>query len=150
MFKIENIIFLLIFGLLGGLFISLSLIPGLYITNTEVETELNSNVDIRIDETAIISDPLIRVTLNSVLEDSRCTIDVDCVWEGDVKISVNIFTIGYQVNHNMTLNDIIENKISFSSYYVKFQDVKPVPESDITISEDAYIVTFYIGEYGPD
>jgi hypothetical protein len=120
------------------------------ISISTVETEMNTTVNVKIGQTAVINEPLIRITLNDVVEDSRCPIDVDCIWEGDVILSVTIFSNNYQAEHNMTLSDGKENKISFLSYFVKFQAIEPQLSSNIKLSKDSYIITFLIGEYGPD
>jgi hypothetical protein len=136
--------------LVGGIFISFSFFPRINISVPTVKTDIDSSVSIKIGQTAVISEPLIRVTLNDVLADSRCPIDVDCIWEGDVIISVAIFSNNYQAEHNISLSDVKENKITFLSYFVKFQAIEPQISSNIKLSKDAYIVTFLIGEYGPD
>jgi hypothetical protein len=55
-----------------------------------VNAGLNVPFTLKIDQTADIKSENLKVTFLNVNEDSRCPSDVQCVWEGQAKVQINV------------------------------------------------------------
>lgn len=82
----------------------------------------------------------IKVTLNSVPSDSRCPINVVCVWAGQVKAS---FTL-VKGTEKITKDIGSESPEKFGEYTVSMMDISPSPVSNIPISQKDYKIVFNI------
>ena len=51
-------------------------------------------------QSAVVDDD-VRLTLKGVADDSRCPVDVTCVWEGDAKVSVEVITPSPRAEHEL-------------------------------------------------
>ncbi len=81
----------------------------------------------------------IRITLDSVINDSRCAMDVVCVWEGNAEA---YFTCCMDENEKtgfvLNSNPSFINDTLISGYRIKLLDLKPYPLSDKIIKPDEY------------
>ncbi|MFB5607672.1 MAG: hypothetical protein ACE5RI_06005, partial [Candidatus Nitrosomaritimum yanchengensis] len=72
-----------------------------------------------IDEMATIDSELI-ITLLGIEEDSRCPIDVTCVWEGSVKAEINLVNGQTNLgNHIIPLVVKDDDAQTFEGYFIK-------------------------------
>src|SRR6476646_1224216 len=58
--------------------------------DTAVVADPGAEFNLAVGKSATISDTDYRITFNRVTEDSRCPVDVQCVWAGDAKIELTI------------------------------------------------------------
>lgn len=94
--------------------------------------------ELRVGET-IKTQNLGEVSLVDVLEDSRCPIDVECVWEGNLKISLEIDKVKYELNTALEPKEIEVNGKKVSIY-----QVTPDAISTKEIKKDEYIITIMV------
>jgi hypothetical protein len=79
----------------------------------------------------------------SVVEDSRCPEDVDCVWAGNAKIKVKLTSKGK--SKEVELNSNLEtNSVNFEGYTVAFKDLTPYPKSTDTGAKKNYTAVFEV------
>lgn len=86
----------------------------------------------RLGQTVNVGGP--RVTPLRVLEDSRCPADVQCVWAGQVRLSVRIETGAGPETRELTSSKpepVADGSLTLSA-------VEPVTRSDATIAPDSY------------
>ncbi len=85
-----------------------------------------------------------KLTLNSIKEDSRCPSDVTCVWVGRVVANITL-SDGFDtpVERDIVLSGAKEG---FNNYFVSLVGVMPGTISTKTISPSEYRVTFHIDE----
>lgn len=81
------------------------------------------------------------LTFNSVISDSRCPADVQCVWAGTVSASITLESGSEKTTLDMAMN---ESAITFSGYYVSLTSVSPATKSDTPIESSDYRVTFHV------
>jgi hypothetical protein len=93
-------------------------------------------------ETAAVRETDARLTFKRVTEDSRCPVDVSCVWAGDAKIEVTISRNGpadetriLSINHETTVGNL----------RIRFVSLAPVPRQ-----ADASVPRKYIAEFVVD
>src|SRR5437899_947991 len=101
---------------------------------------------LKVNQTSSLESNTIKVKLLNVTADSRCPSDMTCVWQGQVKISVNI------IKNNQDLGDFsltsragqdlgIQN---FDDHSIQVVKVEPYPTSGKKISTSDYMVTFAV------
>jgi hypothetical protein len=112
------------------------------ITEPQVYTqvELADSVKIRVNETVIVEG--IRIRLLGVPSDSRCAIDVVCIWAGDA-----VASLGVEMNCDcrvapvsLDLHTSLEPKAGDAfGYRVRLLAITPAPRSLVDINPDAYV-----------
>ncbi len=90
--------------------------------------------DIRLDGSVL------RLSFGEVLEDSRCPVDVTCVWAGNAKVVIGI-AAGMGPTHALTLNTNLEPRfVVWSGIRVTLLELTPAPHSDTRIPQEDYAV----------
>jgi len=84
------------------------------------------------------------VRFNEVLEDSRCPVDVMCVWAGEATLSVSTSTGGISGNYQMTINDAARKRLVTGDYQVELVTLAPQRRAGITTDPTTYRATFTI------
>jgi hypothetical protein len=80
----------------------------------------------------------------SLVEDSRCPTDVNCVWAGSAKIRVKIRK-GRGVWKTFELNTGQEPQaVKFEGFEIKLVDLDPRPATNVRINRNAYTARFEI------
>lgn len=83
----------------------------------------------------------VRITLNKIVQDSRCPIDVQCIQAGWVTANVTL-----KSNTDEETRDITTGKdpIPFDSYQISIEDVKPVRMAGSETKSENYLITFRV------
>lgn len=82
----------------------------------------------------------VRITLNSIVEDSRCPIDVQCIRAGTVTVNVTL-----QSDTDKETRDIINTEtVPFDSFQVSVANVKPSRSSEVAPQSENYLITFRV------
>ena len=81
------------------------------------------------------------VVFNTILEDSRCAIDVVCIQAGTLKAAMSL-RIGTE-NHNITLSDR-ESTVTYKGYSISMGEIAPPKTSSITPQNTKYSIKFLI------
>src|SRR5437879_4848718 len=115
-------------GILGGI----SLAPAFADVNASAPIIAGTQFQLKVNQTSPLESDGIKVKLLNVTADSRCPSDVTCIWQGEVKISVNI------IRNNQDLGDFsltsragqddlgIQN---FDGHLIQLVKVEPYPTS---------------------
>jgi len=99
---------------------------------------------LKVGEQVTISGTELTIKFSSVAEDSRCPVDVVCIWAGNGEIELILHTPGSPVTV-ATLNTFLEpREISYSGYQIKLKDLKPYPKEGIEIDPNEYQATLVI------
>jgi hypothetical protein len=77
------------------------------------------------------------------IEDSRCPSDVQCVWEGQVTVTMNVVVNWEDLgNYDISLNDSLDGStIQLDQYSLELLKVEPYPASTESIPEWDYVAT---------
>jgi hypothetical protein len=78
-------------------------------------------------QTAAVNGTGARITFNQVREDSRCPVDVTCVWEGDAKIEIAISQDGSADEKRVLSIKPPANEAQSGRLRVRFVGLSPVP-----------------------
>lgn len=104
-------------------------------------------VQIKEETTAGLNQKILNVevyiTPLEVVSDSRCPVDVTCIWAGEVKLKVKLEKAGITDTIEITLNKPVE----FAGYEVTLKEVAPIKKAEEIIINTEYRFTFVVTPY---
>ena len=93
-------------------------------------------------QTASVPGSDVRITFRSVTEDSRCPLDVTCVWEGNGQVALTVSSPGG--SEDVVLNTTTQpRRVDVTGIRIVLASLAPYPSGE-PIDPDEYIVTFEI------
>jgi len=106
-------------------------------------------VTLRVGETAEVNN--LEITFVGVLEDSRCPVDVTCVWEGNAKVELAVGVVNSDApTIQLVLNTGIEPRHGDTyGQRITLKAVRPDPVSNTPIPPDAYEVDLKVEPVTP-
>lgn len=112
----------------------------------DVNANIEEAFDVKINMEATIPERNLTIKVVDVLEDSRCAIDAVCVWEGQVKLEIEITD-----NQIRTTREIIHRvgkdfSLKFGDHIFSLTQVTPDNQIDEIIELSDYTFTFIIEE----
>ena len=112
--------------------------------NNISENNLDEEFQLKIDEETLIKSENINIKFLDVIEDSRCSADANCVWPGQVIISINISKDNKDFG-NFNLNTSIDTVEYFDQFSIEFIKIDPYRMYMMKeINKADYIATFII------
>lgn len=112
-------------------------------------------------ETAVVADPGVafslplgktaaikgndtRITFSRVNEDSRCPVDVQCIWAGDAKIELTVSRNGSPVETKTLSVTSPNNEVVVGDLRVRFVGLAPTPRQSEPSASRAYIAQLVV------
>lgn len=87
-------------------------------------------------------DAVLRIAFLSVRNDSRCPVDVMCVWAGNAEVEIGV-TFGMGPTRPYVLNTTLDPRsLDLGAYRITLAGLEPAPVSTSPILPGAYIATF--------
>jgi hypothetical protein len=88
-------------------------------------------------EVSVEGTPL-RLVFTRVVEDSRCPVDVVCVWEGNAVVEVGI-AVGTGPTFPLQLNSSLEPRTAtWQGLRLTYQELLPMPRTDVATDPGDY------------
>ncbi len=104
---------------------------------------LSEEFELAVHQTAQFTTENISGTFQQVLEDSRCPIDVTCIWAGLVEVSLRVAVSGHE--RELSLSTLPpENSALFENHIFRLIKVRPLPRANQDIDGSAYFVTVMV------
>lgn len=97
--------------------------------------------EVGVGETVFING--LRVTLNKLVQDSRCPIDAQCIEAGGVTANVTFESDTEKVTRNMASDEV---PTSFDSFKISIEEINPPRYSNSEPKADSYVLTFKVVE----
>jgi hypothetical protein len=92
----------------------------------------------------------LRVRFVRVAEDSRCPVDVDCVWAGNAEVVVEVGGRGWRGKRLLTLNTNASperpGEDRYGRYTIKLVGLSPQPRSNRKIAAGQYTATLLVSK----
>jgi len=89
---------------------------------------------------AAVRGTVLRVSFGQVLSDSRCPVDVVCVWQGNAEVELGI-RAGMGPTHPLRLNTSLDPRYAdWMGVRITLLELKPAPRSDTQIKPEDYTV----------
>jgi hypothetical protein len=101
------------------------------------------------EERSIIGEDLV-VGFKSVDEDSRCPAGLQCFWEGNAKVTVELKKSGQAlstVQLDTSPSSGFSSKANYLNYTIQLIDLLPYPHVDSSILESDYIARFVVSRF---
>jgi hypothetical protein len=112
---------------------------------TAPEVPLDQPFDLRVGGVAVVTADRLRVTFQEVRNDSRCALDVVCVWEGDAEVVLRVETspeehedvVLHTSGRNATTADALGHRIELKGLQPGNKSTKPTDPK-------AYVATLLV------
>jgi hypothetical protein len=97
-------------------------------------------------QTAGVEGTNLRLTFEKVSEDSRCPVDVTCIWEGDAVVVLKVKTEADEVTREVHTQggEPRSRKAPAGDYVVTLVKLEPAPRSTAPIEPSAYRATLLV------
>lgn len=109
-----------------------------------VVVEANRDFTLKPGQTARVEGGALTISFVKVTEDSRCPVDVQCVWAGDAVVALNLADAS-GANSSAALHTTLTPKsVTVSSWEVTLIGVEPVKKQGVTIPVADYVATLRV------
>lgn len=99
----------------------------------ELAVSIGQPFELQLEETTVVEEGL-GVRFEAVIEDSRCPADVQCVWEGNATIAIDVAMNGETgASLQLSTNPGFPTEATYLGYSFELVDLEPYPRTD---SED--------------
>ena len=103
---------------------------------------LGREFSLAVGQSAVVGDAGLRVSLKGVAPDSRCPVDVQCVWEGDAKVEVVIARAGSPDETKLLSIKAPNNETRVGNLKIRFVGLTPVPRQADAGAPKNYLAEF--------
>lgn len=85
----------------------------------------------------------LKIAFIELVEDSRCPVDVDCVWAGNAKIKIRVTKGGKSqvVDLEMVTKGMMPN---YGNYRLTLKALSPELRSNVRVNRNAYVATIEV------
>jgi uncharacterized protein YbbC (DUF1343 family) len=109
-----------------------------------IETQAQTKVKLGVNKQKTVTADRLKIKFVSLIEDSRCPTDVNCIWAGNAKIQIKVTNRrGAMKFFDLNTNGQPQ-AADFSGWYIKLETLTPAPKSNIRINKNGYTATFSI------
>jgi len=110
-----------------------------------VRAEFQKEFTIRVGQTAELASPRAHVSFLAVTADSRCPVDVQCVWEGDAALVLDLRvpgeTAARDTLHTSPRGEGQSRSITLGKVRITLRSLVPQPKSGRSIRAEDYVAT---------
>jgi hypothetical protein len=113
-----------------------------------VQAKLNTAITLAFNQIASVEDEKILIEFADLTEDSRCPVNVTCVWEGQVTVALNISIDGAESGSISLTSRAGHEKLAIADiegYSIRLEKVEP-PKTLDEIDFSEYIITVIISK----
>jgi hypothetical protein len=109
-----------------------------------VVTEIGQTFDLRVGQTARVGSGQLLVGFRGVAADSRCPVNVQCVWAGDAELRIQV-TVGRMAWTDLTVHTGVEPRSArFREHTITAVGLKPETRAGSAIPKESYVVTLKV------
>jgi hypothetical protein len=99
---------------------------------------LDQSFDIKYKEIKIDAENGIIISLDSVMNDSRCPVGCYCFWAGNAEVRFDFSQDNYKIKFVLNTFSGWRSDTLINGYRIKLVDLKPYPETGKIISQNDY------------
>ena len=106
---------------------------------------LGREFSLAVGQSAVVGDAGLRVTLKGVAQDSRCAVDVQCVWEGDATVSIDVASApSPRAEYELHTSGRFEREVGHGAYRISLVRLDPARRSTDLPSPNDYRATLLV------
>jgi hypothetical protein len=128
----------------AGLIGLLAVAAGCATVDTAVVANPGVTFALPLGKMATVSSNGARITFNKVADDSRCPIDVVCVWAGDAKIQLLIAQNGLPADNRVVSLTAPDNEIVSNGLRIRLVALAPAPKQSEPSASRAYVAQLVV------
>lgn len=99
----------------------------------------DTTLALRVGQEVGVRGSVMGVSFLGVRNDSRCPVDVMCVWQGDAEVEIGVrFGMGPTVPYVLHTGGV-PRSVDVGMYRITLVDLRPAPVSTTTIPPDHYV-----------
>lgn len=110
-------------------------------------TPTQKEITVKLGQEVVIDGEKLRLEFSQLLGDSRCPVDVDCIWQGNAEITIGVGAINKRkrIGEYFKLNTALEpQEVKYKNYTIKFVKLSPDPKAGVVIDPSQYEATLLI------
>ena len=108
------------------------------------ETEAQTRVKVAVDKQKTVTKDRLKIKFMSLVEDSRCPTDANCIWAGNAKIKIRVTDFRGRVE-NFELNTNGQpQSADFAGWHITLENLTPHPKTNVRINRKGYIATLSV------
>ena len=112
--------------------------------DTAVVANPGAAFSLPLGKTATVSGTGFRITFNRVTEDSRCPVDVTCIWAGDAKIELIVSRTSAPADYRVISLTPPNNEATAGDLKIRFVSLAPAPRQSEPGPSRAYIAQLIV------
>jgi hypothetical protein len=116
----------------------------IFVFGSSMEIQAQTKVKLGVDNEKKATKDKIKIKFVSLIEDSRCPTDTNCIWAGNARIKIRVTdrrgkSEFFELNTNGQ-----PQAAAFAGWYILLESLTPYPKSGVEITKDDYIATLSI------
>jgi len=119
-------------------------LAGCATVDTAVVAEPGSEFALPLGKTASLNGSGVRITFKQVTDDSRCPVDVQCVWAGDARIELTISRSGSPDDAKILSITPPNNETTSGDLRIRFTGLSPAPRQADAGKQRAYVAQLVV------
>jgi hypothetical protein len=118
----------------------------MFVFTSFLQAQPTQKVTVQVNQQKTLAKSKITVKFVSLVEDSRCPTDAQCIQAGTAKIQVELKKVGTGTK-TFEMNTSGKPKtVTFAGYTIQLIDVNPKPATNIRINRNGYTATFTVSK----
>jgi hypothetical protein len=110
-------------------------------TEQLIEPQLDEEIQIKIGESVALEGGRLTIKFKSLAGDSRCPQGVECVWEGNAEVILEVS------KNEITLNTALDPKEKVvGDYNIQLRDVIPYPKAGEELTPENYSIKIVVSK----
>jgi hypothetical protein len=118
--------------------------PGCATVETAIVAQPDVAFSLPLGKSAAVNGTDARITFRRVTEDSRCPVDVTCVWAGDAKIELAVSRNGSGDDVRVLTLTPLNNETSSGDLRIRFVGLAPAPRQSDGSTPRAYVAQLVV------
>ncbi len=112
----------------------------------QIQAQRAQRVAVLINKQTTVVKNKLSIKFSSLVEDSRCPRDVQCIQAGNARITIEV-SGGKSAAKTFEINTNLQPQmVSYGGYDIKLTGLDPQPASNIRINRNGYTATFAIAK----
>jgi hypothetical protein len=108
------------------------------------EVALKQEFKLKVGQEMLVKEAGIKVSLEAIVEDSRCPTGVNCIWAGNGKVSIKL-SKAKSDSASVELNTYQGPKsAAYEGYEIRLVRLDPYPKNGVNISKNDYVATLVV------
>ena len=109
------------------------------------EVSLDRVFDLRAGEAAVVAPDGLRITFREVRGDSRCPVDVVCVWEGDAEVLLQVETTPEDREEiSLHTSGNFATSAAVLGHLIELKGLQPGNKAGVPTDPRAYVATLFV------